>query len=179
MTDQNPADAIVPDTKDWTWVLERRCPECDFEAGAVAGAAIPALVRGFAARWAEVLVRPDVARRPAPAVWSPLEYACHVRDMVRLLGERVKSMRDQENPEFADWDGGAKAVQLAYWAADPGTTFEDLERSTRRTVAILESVPAEGWDRPGHRSDGKDFTIASLGQYIGHEMEHHLHDVRG
>ena len=22
---------IVPDTKDWTWVLERRCPECGFD----------------------------------------------------------------------------------------------------------------------------------------------------
>jgi hypothetical protein len=27
--------AVPPDTKDWTWVLERRCPECGFEAGAV------------------------------------------------------------------------------------------------------------------------------------------------
>src|SRR5208283_3619665 len=24
------AMAIVPDSKDWTWVLERRCPECGF-----------------------------------------------------------------------------------------------------------------------------------------------------
>ncbi len=23
---------IVPDTKDWTWVLERACPECGFDA---------------------------------------------------------------------------------------------------------------------------------------------------
>lgn len=22
---------IVPDTKDWTWVLERTCPECNFD----------------------------------------------------------------------------------------------------------------------------------------------------
>jgi hypothetical protein len=26
---------IVPDDKDWTWVLERRCPECGFAAGTV------------------------------------------------------------------------------------------------------------------------------------------------
>lgn len=24
--------AIEPDTKDWTWVLDRPCPECGFEA---------------------------------------------------------------------------------------------------------------------------------------------------
>lgn len=28
MGDELAADQIVPDTKDWTWVLERPCPEC-------------------------------------------------------------------------------------------------------------------------------------------------------
>jgi len=27
--------SIEPDTKDWTWVLERPCPECGFDATAV------------------------------------------------------------------------------------------------------------------------------------------------
>jgi hypothetical protein len=31
-TDEAP---IVPDTKDWTWVLERPCPECGFDASGV------------------------------------------------------------------------------------------------------------------------------------------------
>ena len=27
------SEAIIePDTKDWTWVLDRPCPECGFEA---------------------------------------------------------------------------------------------------------------------------------------------------
>ena len=26
---------IVPDDKDWTWVLERPCPECGFDAATV------------------------------------------------------------------------------------------------------------------------------------------------
>jgi len=28
--------SIEPDTKDWTWVLERPCPECGFDATAIA-----------------------------------------------------------------------------------------------------------------------------------------------
>ena len=41
MPDQ-PADAsqIVPDTKDWTWTLQRPCPDCGFDAGSVAAADI-------------------------------------------------------------------------------------------------------------------------------------------
>jgi hypothetical protein len=36
---------ITPDDKDWTSVLERPCPECGFDAGAVAPADVPALLR--------------------------------------------------------------------------------------------------------------------------------------
>ena len=27
--------AIVPDDKDWTWVLQRECPECGFDASSL------------------------------------------------------------------------------------------------------------------------------------------------
>jgi hypothetical protein len=27
--------AIEPDEKDWTWTLDRSCPDCGFEAAAV------------------------------------------------------------------------------------------------------------------------------------------------
>ncbi len=75
----------MPDTKDWTWVLERTCPECGFEASAVTVDRIPAIVRDNATTWEAVLTLPDAAVRPAPGIWSPLEYACHVRDVHRTL----------------------------------------------------------------------------------------------
>jgi hypothetical protein len=31
---------IVPDTRDWTWVLERPCPDCGLDAQAFARDAI-------------------------------------------------------------------------------------------------------------------------------------------
>jgi len=179
MTDQNPADAIVPDTKDWTWVLERRCPECDFEAGAVAGAAIPALVRGLAARWAEVLVRPDVARRPAPAVWSPLEYACHVRDMSRVFGARAELMLAQDEPTFESWDQDAAAIEARYGEQDPATVAAELREAVEAAAATFADVTDEQWSRRGLRGDGAAFTVETLGQYYAHDMAHHLWDVRG
>ena len=32
---------IEPDTKDWTWVLERPCPECGFDASSVSFDDVP------------------------------------------------------------------------------------------------------------------------------------------
>ena len=37
---------IVPDDKDWTWVLLRPCPECGFDASTLAPEDIAPLLRG-------------------------------------------------------------------------------------------------------------------------------------
>ena len=83
---------VVPDTKDWTWVLSRPCPDCGLDASAVAGADVGAMTRANATAWQQVLQRPDVRDRPAPGVWSPLEYACHVRDVHRRFDGRLAQM---------------------------------------------------------------------------------------
>jgi hypothetical protein len=38
-------EAIEPDDKDWTWVLQRPCPDCGFEAASIRRDDIPDLVR--------------------------------------------------------------------------------------------------------------------------------------
>jgi hypothetical protein len=62
MAEDHPA--FEPDTKDWTWVLVRRCSECDFDARDVDCATIGGLIRAVAAEWTVVLARPVVAVRP-------------------------------------------------------------------------------------------------------------------
>jgi hypothetical protein len=53
---------VVPDGKAWTWVLERPCPECGLEVWTVTPPRIAELLRDNAARWPDVLARPDVGR---------------------------------------------------------------------------------------------------------------------
>ena len=56
---------IVPDTKDWTWVIEQGCPACGFDASAVERSELAGLVRQNAREWVEVLEAPG-ASPPAP-----------------------------------------------------------------------------------------------------------------
>ena len=109
---------IVPDTKDWTWVLERRCPECGFDPGAQELADLPGLIHDTAMAWSQVLARADVGERPAPGVWAPLEYGCHVRDVHALFGQRVRLMLDEDEPTFASWDQDATALERDYAGQD-------------------------------------------------------------
>src|SRR5699024_7710638 len=112
----------------------------------------------------------DVDRRPAPRVWSPLEYAGHCRDLIEVLGDRLRAMLAEEEPTYADFDGEAAVREREYWRADPGVLAEQLARETERTRRVLAGVAGADWQRTGRRGDGFVFTIATLSQYIVHDV---------
>lgn len=168
-----------PDEKDWTWTVRRACPECGFDAASVAPVAIPALVRDAASRWPDVLARPDATVRPDPATWSPLEYACHVRDVHRVFAERLRLMLEEENPRFSNWDQDEAAVAGRYWEQDPAVVAGEVTESGEAVADAYDRVGDEDWGRPGLRSNGSAFTVESLGRYLLHDLFHHVHDVRG
>ncbi|MBD8869830.1 DinB family protein [Nocardioides donggukensis] len=165
---------IEPDLKDWTWVIDARCPECGFDGAGVDD--LPGALRANAAAWPDVLSGPDAAVRPAEHVWSALEYACHVRDVHRVFDERVHRMLGEDDPVFANWDQDAAAVEADYWDQDPTTVADELV-SAAETVAATYAGVGDRWERPGRRSNGSAFTVATIGRYHLHDVVHHLHDV--
>jgi len=170
---------IEPDDKDWTWVLQRACPDCGFDAATVPGSQVAARLRASAARWPAVFGRVNVSVRPAPRVWSPMEYGCHVRDVCRLFESRLDLMRSQVDPAFENWDQDATAVADAYHAQDPAVVSRELSAAAESVAAAFDDVGDGDWQRTGRRSNGSVFTIETLGQYFLHDVTHHLHDVRG
>ncbi|MFI6446138.1 DinB family protein [Kitasatospora sp. NPDC050543] len=174
-------DAITPDTKDWTWVLLRACPDCGLDTPAVAREDIAGLVRGNASAWQVVLAgdEAEVRRRPRPEVWSALEYACHVRDVFRLFRLRLDLMLDQEGPLFANWDQDATAVAERYAQQDPAVVAGELAEAAEMLALGFEGVRGEQWQRTGDRSDGARFTVESFSRYLIHDPLHHLYDVTG
>jgi hypothetical protein len=169
---------IVPDTKDWTWVLDRPCEQCGFDADAFVPGEVAGRIRVNAAAWPAVLGRADVAVRPSPDVWSALEYAAHVRDVLRLFEYRVALMLDVDDPSFPNWDGDAVAVSERYGEQDPAGVSADLQDAALAYARLLDAVPEDGWSRTGRRGDGATFTVASLARYSVHDPVHHLWDVR-
>jgi SAM-dependent methyltransferase len=169
--------SIEPDTKDWTWVLERPCTECGFDASAVGPATIPDLIEHDARAWEIVLRTDDAACRPEPHVWSPLEYACHIRDVHRIFLERLTMMMLHDDPEFADWDQDAAAVNADYGSQDPLVVAGGLLDAALAVAEGYRAVGAEQWGRTGRRSNGSRFTVDTLVRYHLHDVVHHAHDV--
>ena len=170
---------IVRDTKDWTWVLGRACPECGLDTRTVEPDSIAGRLRTVAGEWVAVLGGPGVARRPAPEVWSPLEYGCHVRDVIRIYDERLGLMLAQDDPLYPNWDQDETAVTGRYGEQDPAAVAIALQTGAETLADHFDQVTGEQWDRPGARSDGARFTVATFGRYFIHDPIHHLYDATG
>jgi len=168
---------IVPDDKDWTWVLERPCPDCGFDAREVAATSVADGLRANAAQWRALLDHPKAAVRPTDDRWSALEYACHVRDVYRRFVERLALMLAEDDPTFANWDQDATAIEDRYGDQDPAVVIDELEAAGGELAAAFDGVQGEQWQRAGERSDGARFTVESMSRYLLHDPVHHVWDV--
>lgn len=170
--------AITPDTKNWTWVLERLCPECGFDAAATDFREVPVLLRSSAEDWRGVLAAPAADQRPDDGTWSPLEYGAHVRDLCRVYRMRLNLMLEDDGAGFADWDQDATAVAERYAEQDPAVVADELAAEAEQTAAAFAAVEPFQLENRGLRSDGSGFTVDSLARYFLHDALHHLWDVR-
>jgi hypothetical protein len=168
---------ITPDTKDWTWVIERPCPECGFVASTLQHDEVGDVIRENAFAWRSVLTREDVREPPNESTWSPLEYASHIRDVYRIYDARLMRMLTEDDPTYQNWDQDATALEENYAADDPATVADELAVAADDIAERFDTVWGAQWERTGTRSDGARFTIDSFSRYLVHDVYHHLYDV--
>jgi len=175
MTDET--TQILPDTKDWTWVVDRACPECGESVGTLALADIPGAILDTVPRWRAALAAPGVRSRPEPTTWSPLEYGAHVRDVHEVFHARLRLMLAEDGARFANWDQDEAALEGRYGELEPAVVAEELSRRAEALAADVAAISPAAETRRGLRSNGSEFTVLSLLQYYLHDSLHHLHDV--
>ena len=168
---------ITPDAKDWTWVLERRCPECGFDTAAFDVSTTGHALRANAAQWRELLHRPDASLRTRDDRWSVLEYACHVRDASKIYLTRLDRMLTEDSPHYANWDQDETAITGRYGEQSPDQVADELAGAADMLAARFDAVRGDEWSRTGFRSDGAAFTVESFARYFVHDPIHHIWDV--
>ena len=171
--------AIVPDDKDWTWVVHQPCPECGYDSAKVTRAQVAPMILDSAASWQRVLARGDVRQRPTVDRWSPLEYACHIRDVFRIYDYRLGLILDTDDPTYPNWDQDKTAIDEHYDEQDAAVVADELQAAADQIASRFAAVRDEQWSRTGNRSDGARFTIDTFARYLLHDVVHHVHDVNG
>ncbi len=169
--------AIVPDGKNWTWVLDEVCPECGYDAALVDRSSLGELVRANVAAWAPLLAAETAGVRPVDDRWSALEYGCHVRDVFSLFDARLRLMLETDGPQFANWDQDVTAIEQRYDLQDPKQVNTELVAAGMALADRWDTVGDDQWERTGDRSDGARFTVDSFARYFLHDPVHHVHDV--
>ncbi len=168
---------IVPDDKNWTWVIEAPCPECGFVAADLARESVAELVRANATTWQAALAAPDAARRTRDDRWSPLEYGCHVRDVLRVYDERLRRMLTEVGPHYENWDQDITAIEDRYGEQDPTTVAAEIAAIAPVIADRFAGAHGDDWQRTGYRSDGAAFTVETIARYFAHDLVHHLWDI--
>lgn len=174
-----PPEPTVPDTQDWTWVLETPCPDCGFDPAAVTPDRIPPIIGEVAEAFIRAVERPDASVRPAPRTWSTIEYAQHVADVMEVMTDRLRLILAAGGADaaFDDWDQDVAAVEKEYWQANSHVTAILVKERAAAAQQAWTEPTGNQWGWPGVRSNGSVSTTATLGQYLAHDLVHHAHDV--
>ena len=165
------------DDKDWTWVLGQVCPECGFAAGELPRDAIGSTSRSVADSFVGFLGDDGVHVRPDDGTWSTLEYGCHIRDVFRVMDQRLQLMLDHDGAEFENWDQDATAETDQYDRQDPAVVADELAAAGATVADRFDAVGDDEWSNSGVRSNGSTFTVETLGQYMAHDLVHHVWDI--
>ncbi|WGW12117.1 DinB family protein [Saxibacter everestensis] len=165
------------DTKDWTWVLDRPCPECGFNSTDFDRDDFADRIDDTVNFWRARLAADDVRIRPEITIWSPLEYGCHIRDALAVFDQRFALMLSQDDAHFDDWDPDQAALTGEYPLQNPRTVAGQIAVHGAAVSERLRSMRPEDWNCTGSRSNGSLFTVDSLARYLLHDLIHHEWDV--
>lgn len=123
----------------------------------------------------------DVSARTEPGRWSPLEYGCHLRDVLLVQRERVLDARRRDRPAFTPMGRDERVGHDGY--ADQAV--EDVARQLIDAGMLFANVLArlgpDDWERlvvynfPART----ERSLRWVAVHTVHEVRHHLGDIRG
>jgi DinB superfamily len=159
------------------------CAECGFSYQLVQPDAVPGRLRALRSGFSKELAGVDgvaASQRPGPSVWSALEYACHVRDVLLVQRERLIVAQVEDVPAVARMHRDER-VSLARYDAHPvPEVLDQLGMAAELCAVTFGALDAAGRARrlvyPWPEATERD--LGWVGRHAVHEGEHHLMDVR-
>jgi hypothetical protein len=122
----------------------------------------------------------DVVRiRPEPEVWSAIEYACHVRDVLEVQRFRIAQCLAEDRPVYAPMDRTGRVKQAKYEDQDPMEVAAALMRFAREfgAAARVLTPPQLGklglYNYPVRAPRSLGWII----RHTAHEIQHHRQDI--
>lgn len=161
-----------------------RCAECGFDWDIGTSEVIAEIARfgqAYRAGLTRFLDGEDgealVRRRPSPGVWSALEYAAHMRDVVAFYLERIERVVSEDRPTMTAVGFADLAEERRYAEEHVGSVLDALAQGADTAAARLADLTPEQWARVGIGSEGGERTVLVLARRLAHDGHHHLLDI--
>jgi hypothetical protein len=160
-----------------------RCEQCGFVYESLAPGDIGSTIRSLSRQMGAALVAraasPAVRTRPTPSVWSGLEYACHVRDVLLVQRERVLLAQVEERPSFARMYRDERVALAGYTDEQPQEVADHLTMAAALVGRVFDGLTARQLARSCiyNYPVATERDVAWLGRHTAHEASHHLGDI--
>lgn len=164
-----------------------QCAECGFVYDPADVPRTSRRTREFAAEISGILSRggdgADLLSRRSPEVWSPLEYGCHMRDVLLVQRERVLSALRVPRFECVPMGRDERVEHDGYAEQEPADVARQLTDAAAmfgRVLDRLDRLDAGAWDREVlyPYPDPTPRTLGWVALHTAHEAQHHLGDIR-
>ncbi|MGO9558418.1 MAG: DinB family protein [Acidimicrobiales bacterium] len=157
------------------------CAACGFDGGTLDDAALLGDVRALGPRWRALLrgSGTELRIRPAPEVWSAIEYAAHTRDVTALHVFGVEQALTVDEPVLPEIEADEliEGAAVSYAGADPDEVAGAIDSEAIRLAQLADEAGTPGWTRGltigAHRMD-----VRALLEHALHDSTHHLDDVK-
>src|SRR5580693_4151668 len=89
----------------------------------------------------------NLRSRRQPGVWSPLEYGCHLRDMLLVQRERVLAALRSDRPDCTTMGRDERVVHDGYADQEPADVARQLGDAALMYGNVLGRLSADDWNR--------------------------------
>jgi hypothetical protein len=159
-----------------------RCAECGFDYDLSRAFSAGDEIADGVSQVVLVLADPtrDVRHRGKPDTWSPLEYGCHLRDVLLVQRERVLAARRVDRPSFEPMGRDERVEHDGYSEQDPRDVGRQLSDAARLFANVLARMDGESWHRTVMYSfpTSAERSLRWVAVHTVHEVHHHLLDIR-
>lgn len=105
--------------------------------------------------------------------WTPREVCGHLRDSARIFTERITRIREEDDPQLADFVTDAPERLEEYASTEREELRDQLDAAQAELRRTVEAIPEADLDRAGiHETDGR-VTLREIIAFLPeHQSDH-------